>query len=70
MDGFTPIRGKCAYWRERMDEEERHSASVKAEDKRVVATCFIEGDRWVYTASTLPKDCPQRRQCRYYVKAG
>jgi len=70
MDGYSPIRGKCTYWRERMNEEDRHSIMVKKEDKRVECTCFIEGYSWMHTASTVPKECPERFRCRYYVSGG
>lgn len=70
MDEFSPIRGKCFYWREQLDDEDRYNTRVKKEDWRVVCTCFVEGTRWLYTASTVPDDCPDKRRCRYYIYFG
>jgi hypothetical protein len=69
-DGFSPIRGKCNYWRENANEEDRWDTRVKADDKRVECTCFVEGMVWQTTASTVPSDCPERLHCRYYIKHG
>jgi len=70
MDGFNPIRGKCFYWREQRNEEDKFDSSIKKEDRRVNCTCFVEGDLWTFTVTTVPPDCPQRMHCRYYVRAG
>ncbi|MDO9555975.1 MAG: hypothetical protein Q7J82_00100 [Coriobacteriia bacterium] len=69
MDAYSPIKGKCAFWREHLNDEDTWDTSVKKEDKRVTCTCFIEGDLWLATASTLPSDCPKRNHCRYYVRS-
>lgn len=69
-DGFSPIVGKCNYWRERPNEDDRWDTSVKAPDKRVECSCFIEGKVWYATASDIPGDCPDRFHCRYYIKHG
>lgn len=68
LDGQTQIRGKCQFWRERIDEYDRWDRDVKLPDKRVVCACFIEGRLWVATVSTLPEDCPQRDHCRYHIR--
>ncbi|MDO8962874.1 MAG: hypothetical protein Q7W30_00090 [Coriobacteriia bacterium] len=67
--GFAPIRGKCTYWRESLNDEDRWDTSVKREDRRIACTCFVEGDQWQFTVSTTPSDCPRRYHCRYYVKS-
>jgi len=66
-DGFSPIRGKCLYWRETLDDEDRFDTRVKKEDWRVECTCFVEGNRWLVTASSIPGDCPEKLHCRYYI---
>ena len=70
MDGFAPIKGKCLYWRERLDEEDRYDSRLKKDEWRVHSTCFVDGDRWEYTVSTIPPDCPLHRKCRYHMRAG
>ena len=70
MDGFSPIKGKCLYWRERLDEDDRYSPRLKQDDWRVQGICFVDGDTWDYTLSTVPSDCPLRLKCRYYIRAG
>jgi hypothetical protein len=67
LDGQTQIRGKCQYWRERMDEYDRWDPDIKPADKRVTCACFIEGKLWRATVSTLPGDCPDRDHCRYHI---
>lgn len=69
MDPYAPIKGKCAFWREHPNEEDVWDMSVKKEDKRVTCTCFIDGDLWMKTASTVPADCPKQHKCRYYVRS-
>ncbi len=69
MDAFSPIPGKCQFWREQPDEDDRYDSSIRFEDKRVRATCWIDGELWVVTNATVPSDCPKRMQCRYYIKA-
>lgn len=67
-DSYSPIRGKCVWWREVEDVEDRFDINVKSADKRVDCSCFIEGFQWVFPASEVPSECPQCRGCRYYVK--
>ena len=67
-DGFTPIKGKCIYWREATNEDDRWETRVKKADKRVDCSCFVEGKGWQATASTIPDDCPDLLHCRYYIK--
>lgn len=68
MDAFHPIRGKCNWWREVPVDDDRWDLSVKADDKRVSCTCFVEGKAWTYKTAEVPSDCPDRRYCRYYIK--
>ncbi|MBF4509418.1 MAG: hypothetical protein ISP10_02910 [Aeromicrobium sp.] len=70
LDGFTPIRGKCFYWREKLLDDDRFDPSVKKEDWRVECTCFVEGNMWRYTMDTVPSNCPLHRHCRYYIQTG
>ena len=67
-DGFAPIKGKCNYWREQASEEDRWDPRVKKGDRRVTCSCFVEGDLWEYTETTIPGDCPDRHHCRYYIR--
>ena len=68
LDGQTQIRGKCLYWRERMDDGDRWDPDVKPRDKRVLGSCFVEGKLWPVTVATLPEDCPERDHCRYHIQ--
>ena len=68
-DGFAPVRGKCSYWREAANEDDRWETRIKREDKRVECSCFVEGTMWSVTESAVPSDCPERLHCRYYVKS-
>jgi hypothetical protein len=68
VDPFRPIKGKCMYWRESENDEDRHDPSVKDDDKRLACTCFIEGYVWTCTKGAILPDCPHRRSCRYYVR--
>jgi len=70
LNGFVPIKGKCLYWREHLEEEDRYDSRLKKDDWRVQGTCFVDGDTWDFTASTIPPDCPLRRKCRYYIRSG
>jgi hypothetical protein len=67
-DSYSPIRGKCVWWREVEDVEDRFDINVKQADKKVDCSCFIEGFQWVFPTSEVPPECPQCRGCRYYVK--
>lgn len=69
LDGQTAVVGKCQYWRERMDEDDRWDADVKQAAKRVRCSCFIEGTQWETLAGTLPADCPEATICRYHVRS-
>jgi len=68
MDAFSPVKGKCRFWRESSEIDDLYNMSIKAEDKRVVCTCFVEGDMWVMPAKDTPVDCPTRYKCRYYIR--
>jgi len=68
-DGYAPIRGKCTYWRERANDDDRWESRIKRGDKRVTCSCFVEGTQWSVTESTVPSDCPERLHCRYYIKS-
>lgn len=67
-EGYAPIQGKCLYWREHPNDDDLFDYRVKKEDKRVDCSCFIEGQGWQATASTVPRDCPNALHCRYYIK--
>lgn len=70
MDGFSPTRGKCFYWREMLKEEDRFDTRLKKAEWRVECTCFVEGDVWTHTMADVPADCPERYRCRYYIRSG
>ncbi|MCE5204432.1 MAG: hypothetical protein ABFC80_00835 [Coriobacteriales bacterium] len=70
MDQYSPIKGKCQFWREAPDEDDRYDMSVKTPNKRVRCSCWVDGDQWVVTNATIPSDCPRKLQCRYYIKTG
>jgi hypothetical protein len=69
-DPFAPIKGKCLFWREMPNAEDAYDPSVKAERKRIDCSCFVDGDQWPAMRSTIPEDCPKKRNCRYYIKTG
>lgn len=69
MDPYSPIKGKCAFWREHPNDDDVWDTSIKKENRRIMCTCFIDGDMWTRTEGTLPADCPKRFKCRYYVKS-
>jgi hypothetical protein len=69
LDGQMQVLGKCQYWRERMDEDDRWDVGVKYQTKRVRCSCFIEGTLWDRMVSTLPGDCPDASTCRYHVRS-
>ncbi len=68
FDGYAPVRGKCIYWREALNGEDEFNLRIKSENKRVECSCFVLGDLWHVTVSTVPSDCPEHRRCRYYIK--
>ena len=70
MDPFAPVKGKCQFWREQENLDDIYDMSVKKDDKRVVCTCFVEGDTWVTKRSDIPADCPKKFKCRYYIRTG
>jgi hypothetical protein len=61
------MRGKCFYWREQLHYDDAHETRLKAGQRRVVCSCFVEGDTWTFTEDSVPTDCPEHRRCRYYV---
>jgi hypothetical protein len=69
-DGYAPIRKKCTYWREHLNEDDRWDMRLAKADRRIECSCFVEGRTWPATMSTIPADCPERRHCRYYIKNG
>ena len=68
MDAYSPIRGKCVWWREVPHAEDSWDPNVKPPDKRWECSCFVEGGGWTFTLAEMPADCPNSRRCRYYVK--
>lgn len=67
-EAFAPVKGKCLYWREALNDEERWSSRLKPDEKHVDCTCFVEGDVWRFVVPEVPADCPNKRACRYYIK--
>jgi hypothetical protein len=68
MDNYSPVRGKCVWWREVPNSEDRHNANVKPAEKRTECSCFVEGYRWTFVLAEIPLECPRSRECRYFVK--
>jgi hypothetical protein len=68
MDNYSPVRGKCVWWREVPNAEDLYDLNVKEPDKRVDCSCFMEGYRWTFRTAEIPPECPTHRNCRYYVK--
>ena len=68
FDGLSPVRGKCIFWRERLEEEDLFDGDVKPRNRRVHCVCFVEGDRWEATVSTVPDECPFGYRCRYHIR--
>ncbi len=67
MSSFAPIRGKCFYWREEIDDSQRFNTRVNEEDWEVRCRCFVEGTSWLHRVADVPSDCPERYRCRYYI---
>lgn len=67
-DAYTPIRGKCTWWREQPSEDDRWDMRIKDDMKRVHCTCFVEGKGWTFVKCEVPSDCPDGRHCRYYIR--
>ena len=65
---FSPIKGKCTWWREFPVEDDVWDVRLKDAEKRVECTCFVEGKSWTYPRAEVPVDCPDNRHCRYYIK--
>lgn len=68
MDAYSPVRGKCVWWREVPNTEDVWDLNVKPADKRMECSCFVEGYRWTFITVELPADCPKANNCRYFVK--
>ena len=64
------VKGKCTWWREFPNEEDRFNRSLKADERRVQCICFVEGDTWEYETRDVPADCPFSRRCRYHIRVG
>lgn len=67
-DGYTPVKGKCTWWREAAVDEDIYDVRLKEHEKRVYCSCFVEGRGWTFTRADVPADCPENRHCRYYIK--
>jgi hypothetical protein len=67
---YHPIRGKCTWWRERLVDEDRWDITLKAGQRRVECSCFVEGHLYTWPRNEVPPDCPDNRRCRYYIKVG
>jgi len=68
-DPYTPIKGKCVWWREVANHEDLFDARLKDGQKRIECTCFVEGYRWDVVSAEVPDECPRSRMCRYYIKS-
>ncbi|PKQ16653.1 MAG: hypothetical protein CVT67_04480 [Actinobacteria bacterium HGW-Actinobacteria-7] len=67
-DAYTPVRGKCTWWREMIVDEDVHNVRLKAGERRVTCSCFVEGKVWSSVEDDVPSDCPDAKHCRYYIK--
>jgi hypothetical protein len=67
-DGFSPIRGKCTWWRERPVDEDVWDPRMKEGERRIDCSCFVEGRHWTYRSDEVPSDCEEWRHCRYHIK--
>ena len=70
MDPYSPIKGKCTWWREVAVDDDTHDISIKPVDKRVQCSCFVEGLSWTHTRTSVPSECPDSDHCRYYIVSG
>lgn len=70
MSEYEPQRGKCFYWRESPHPDDTWDVRLKKGERRVVCSCFVEGDTWTYTENEVPSDCPEKKRCRYYIYFG
>lgn len=67
MSEFAPTRGKCFYWRESLHGDDVYDVRLKKGQRRVVCSCFVEGETWTYTEVEVPSDCPKKLHCRYHI---
>jgi hypothetical protein len=67
-DGYTPIAGKCTWWRERPLDEDIWAYRLNEEQKRVTCSCFVEGYVWTVERADIPLDCERSRMCKYYIR--
>jgi hypothetical protein len=68
MDSYAPVRGKCVWWREMANSEDRFDANLKPAEKRWDCSCFVEGYRWEFVFTEVPSECPNSRHCRFFVR--
>lgn len=69
MDAYSPVKGKCQFWRQVPNEEDRWDPTLAGGERRVLCVCWVEGDAWFVTNDTIPDDCPNRFHCRYYIRS-
>lgn len=67
-DAFSPIPGKCTWWREQIVEEDVWDVRLPEHEKRIRCWCFVEGKAWTSTRGDVPAECPDSRHCRYYIR--
>lgn len=67
-DAYTPIKGKCTWWREHPVEDDLWDPRLKEHERRVDCSCFVEGVVWTFTKEEVPSECPDNRHCRYYIR--
>ena len=65
---YTPVKGKCTWWRESLHDDDVDNTTIKQPNKRVQCMCMVEGKGWTLIRSEVPTDCPDSRICRYYIK--
>jgi hypothetical protein len=68
VDAYSPIRGKCTWWRETPDMDDEYDSSIREGEKRIRCLCFVEGRGWGFKVADLPVDCPDMLHCRYYIR--
>jgi len=68
QDPYAPIKGKCTWWREFPNEEDKHDVRLKEPEKRIYCSCFVEGMGWTFRRAEVPSQCPEARACRYFIK--
>ncbi len=67
-DAYSPIRGKCTWWREQEVEEDIWDVRLRESEKRVRCWCFVEGFVWTVNRTEVPENCPDNLHCRYYIR--